>query len=41
VVVKMDLFPRIPAQGLETFELYRHEWRGIHPGLETFKIKAI
>ncbi|KAJ5407976.1 hypothetical protein N7509_001859 [Penicillium cosmopolitanum] len=40
VVMKMGLFPRIPAPEFETFGLHRHEWQGYHPGVEVYKIKA-
>ncbi|KAJ5287583.1 hypothetical protein N7478_003269 [Penicillium angulare] len=40
LVMKMGLFPRIPAPEFETFALYRHEWQGLHPGVDQYKIKA-
>ncbi|KAI9930283.1 hypothetical protein MW887_012096 [Aspergillus wentii] len=40
VVLKMGLFPRIPAPEFETFSLHRHEWQGSHPDVDKYKIKA-
>ncbi|BCS20187.1 GFA family protein [Aspergillus puulaauensis] len=40
VVLKMGLFPRIPAPEFETFALHRHEWQGSHPGVDKYRIKA-
>jgi hypothetical protein len=40
VVLKMGLFPRIPAPEFETFALHRHEWQGLHRNVELYKIKA-
>ncbi|KAL2827632.1 Mss4-like protein [Aspergillus cavernicola] len=41
VVLKMGIFPRIPAPEIETFGLHRHDWQGLHPGMSQYKIKAL
>ncbi|KAF2111008.1 Mss4-like protein [Lophiotrema nucula] len=33
VVLKMGIFPRIPAPEMETFSDHRHAWQGEHDGL--------
>lgn len=40
IILKMGLFPRIPAPEFETFALHRHPWQGVHPGVTQYKIKA-
>jgi len=39
VVLKMGMFPRIPAAEAESFSLHRHPWEGKHEGVTTYKIK--
>ncbi|KAL1304022.1 hypothetical protein AAFC00_000463 [Neodothiora populina] len=39
VIVKMGMFPRIPAPELESFGLHRHPWQGTHEGVTQYKIK--
>ncbi|KAE9370957.1 hypothetical protein N431DRAFT_559984 [Stipitochalara longipes BDJ] len=39
VIVKMGIFPRIPAPEFETFVLHRHEWQGQHENTIQFKIR--
>lgn len=39
VIVKMGIFPRIPAPEFETFALHRHEWQGQHDGTIQYKIR--
>lgn len=33
VILKMGIYPRIPAPAIEIFALHRHEWQGKHPGV--------
>ncbi|KAJ9635520.1 hypothetical protein H2201_003181 [Coniosporium apollinis] len=40
VVLKMGIFPRIPAPEFETFGLHRHPWQGLHESMEQYKLKA-
>jgi len=39
VVLKMGIFPRIPAPEAETFALHRHDWEAFHEGVDAYKIK--
>ncbi|GME28561.1 putative glutathione-dependent formaldehyde-activating protein [Neofusicoccum parvum] len=39
VVIKMGMFPRIPAPEAETFTIHRHDWQGVHQGVDQYKIK--
>lgn len=39
VIVKMGMFPRIPAPEFETFALHRHEWQGKHDGVVQYKVR--
>lgn len=39
VIVKMGMFPRIPAPEFETFALHRHEWQGKHDDVVQYKIR--
>jgi len=38
-VVKMGMMPRIPQPEVEGFSLHRHPWQGVHPDIESYKIK--
>ncbi|KAF2088730.1 hypothetical protein K490DRAFT_38542 [Saccharata proteae CBS 121410] len=40
VVLKMGIFPRIPAPECESFALHRHDWQGVHQGMDQYKIKT-
>ncbi|KAF4464506.1 glutathione-dependent formaldehyde-activating [Fusarium albosuccineum] len=40
VIVKMGMFPRIPAPEWETFALHRHDWQGKHEGVVQWRIKV-
>ncbi|KAH7118325.1 Mss4-like protein [Dactylonectria macrodidyma] len=40
VIVKMGMFPRIPAPEWETFALHRHDWQGKHDGVIQWRIKV-
>ncbi|KAL1641505.1 hypothetical protein SLS58_006010 [Diplodia intermedia] len=39
VILKMGMFPRIPAPECESFALHRHDWQGVHEGVDQYKIK--
>ncbi|KAF4311606.1 putative glutathione-dependent formaldehyde-activating protein [Botryosphaeria dothidea] len=39
VIIKMGMFPRIPAPECETFALHRHDWQGVHQGVDQYKIR--
>ena len=39
IILKMGMFPRIPAPDFETFALHRHEWQGQHEDTVQFKIR--
>ncbi len=39
VILKMGMFPRIPAPEFETFVLHRHPWQGQHEGTIQYKIR--
>ena len=39
VIVKLGMFPRIPAPEFETFALHRHEWQGKHDDMVQYKIR--
>ncbi|KKY26691.1 putative glutathione-dependent formaldehyde-activating [Diplodia seriata] len=39
VILKMGIFPRIPAPECESFALHRHDWQGVHEGVDQYKIK--
>ncbi|KAF2469174.1 uncharacterized protein BDR25DRAFT_289404 [Lindgomyces ingoldianus] len=36
IILKMGLFPRIPAPEAESFAEHRHEWQGKHDGVVQF-----
>lgn len=39
VILKMGMFPRIPAPECETFSSHRHDWQGVHQGMDQYKTK--
>lgn len=39
VILKLGIFPRIPAPECESFALHRHDWQGVHEGVDQYKIK--
>lgn len=39
VIMKMGMFPRIPAPEFETFALHRHEWQGQHDDTIQYRIR--
>ena len=40
VILKMGIFPRIPAPEFETFAMHRHPWQGTHNDMAQYKTKA-
>lgn len=40
VILKMGLFPRIPAPEFESFAEHRHAWQGKHEGVVQYKTTA-
>ncbi|CAI6099065.1 unnamed protein product [Clonostachys chloroleuca] len=39
VILKMGIFPRIPAPEMEAFTLHRHPWQGNNPDVIRYKTK--
>ena len=39
VVLKLGMFPRMPAPESEAFGDHRQTWEGWHPGVTVYKIK--
>ncbi|KAI5366480.1 putative CENP-V/GFA domain, Mss4-like superfamily protein [Septoria linicola] len=39
VVLKMGIYPRIPQPEAEAFGVHKHDWQGIHQGVDTYEIK--
>lgn len=37
IVLKMGIFPRIPAPEMESFAEHRHDWQGKHDGMRQHK----
>jgi hypothetical protein len=39
VIVKMGMFPRIPAPEFESFVLHKHDWEGQHDDTIQYKVR--